>query len=166
MNFSERIKLAMDEAEGGRGITQAELARRAKVTRAAINHWRAVEAKEFPMKGKVLLNVCEILGVSPWWLMLGRGEKNAALVSDLQTLELLTYFEALPSAARATAIEQIKQLFNLLSTTSNSVSASSGGSIESSRYREKLRQAQKDLAAPETRGEHAETRRSGSLGGG
>lgn len=166
MKFSERLQLAMGAAEGGRGIRQAELARRAGVTRAAINHWLKVDAKEFPMKGEVLLAVCNVLEVSPWWLMYEQGTINAVFIHDEDALELLSYFYALPSAARATATEQVKQLFNLLSTTSNSVTASSSGSIASSRYQQKLQQARNDLVAAETRGEHAETGERSSLGSG
>lgn len=156
MNFAQRLKMAMDCADDHKGVKQAELARRAGVTRAAINHWLKVEAKVFPMKGEVLLGVCSALGVSPWWLMYEKGEMNASFVNDSGALELLRYYFALPGAARDTAIEQVKQLFNLLSTTSNSVTASNRGTMERSRYQEKLKEAQTDLQAAAEGVEHAD----------
>lgn len=166
MKFSERLQAAMDAANEGRGISQAELARQVKVTRAAVAHWLAAEGSTYPMKGEILLRLAYVLRVSPFWLLEEYGAQDAIFVHQTDAIELLKYFFALPSHAQAVALDQIKQLFSLFSPISNSVTASYGGSIENSRYRQKLQQAQKDLAAAETRGEHAETGESGSSGGG
>ena len=147
----------MDAADNGRGISQAELARRAKVTRAAVAHWLAAEGDTYPMKGEVLLRVAYELKVSPFWLLVEYGTQNAAFIHDSDALELLGYFYSLPSAARATATEQVKQLFNLLSTTSNSVTTSYSGSMDEGRYQQKLKQAQADLQAASLGEEYAKS---------
>jgi phage repressor protein C with HTH and peptisase S24 domain len=74
--LAERIREAMTDADGGRGITSAELARRARVTRSAVAHWLSGSTAE--LKGDNLLAVAAALGVTPTWLSHGIGPKVGA----------------------------------------------------------------------------------------
>jgi phage repressor protein C with HTH and peptisase S24 domain len=70
--LQERLKEAMGEA----GISQAELARRVRVTRSAIAHWLSGATVE--LKGDNLVATAAALGVTPTWLARGIGPKVGA----------------------------------------------------------------------------------------
>ncbi|OZI26692.1 LexA family transcriptional repressor [Bordetella genomosp. 9] len=75
-SLQERLKEAMAEADGGRGISQSELARRVRVTRSAIAHWVSGAVTE--LKGENLIATAGALGVNPTWLSRGTGPKVGA----------------------------------------------------------------------------------------
>ena len=125
MNFSERIKLAMREADD---MSQAELARQAGVTRAAVVHWMRCEDVSYPLKGEALLEAAKALRVSPYWLYRGEGPMRQSMV-DLETRQLLDAFQRLPAKAKLTAVAQIKELADLTSEKVNSVTAEKSGTI-------------------------------------
>lgn len=123
MNFSERILLAMREANEMSG---AELARQAGVTRAAVVHWMRCADVSYPMKGEALLNAATALRVSPYWLYRGEGPMRAPMV-DPDTKQLLDAFARLPAKAKATAVAQIKELAELTSEESTQLRQAVGG---------------------------------------
>lgn len=125
MNFSERIKLAMREAHD---MSQAELARQAGVTRAAVVHWMRCEDLSYPMKGDALLEASRALRVSPYWLLKEEGPMRASMV-DPEMRQLVDAFQRLPGKARITAVAQIKQLADLTSEKVNQVTAEIGGNM-------------------------------------
>ena len=125
MNFSERIKLAMQEAGG---MSQAELARQAGVTRAAVVHWMRCEDVSYPLKGEALLDAAKALRVSPYWLYRGEGQMRQGMV-DPDASQLMDAFQRLPPKARLTAVAQIKELADLISEKVNSVTAEKNGTI-------------------------------------
>lgn len=127
MNFSERIKLAMREADD---MSQAELARQAGVTRAAVVHWMRCEDVSYPMKGEALLDAAKALRVSPYWLYRGEGPMRVSMV-DPETRQLLDAFQRLPQKAKLTAVAQTKELADLISEKVNSVTAEKSGTIGS-----------------------------------
>ncbi|XQM34707.1 hypothetical protein DFLDMN_001517 [Cupriavidus sp. H19C3] len=123
MNFSERIHLAMSEAHD---MSQAELARQAGVTRAAVVHWMRCEDVSYPMKGEALLNAATALRVSPYWLYRGEGPMRAPMV-DPDTRQLLDAFARLPAKAKATAVAQLKELAELTAEGGALVTHAAGG---------------------------------------
>lgn len=125
MNFAERIKLAMREADD---MSQAELSRRAGVTRAAVVHWMRCEEVSYPMKGEALLDAAQALRVSPYWLYRGEGPMRASM-ADPETKQLMDAFQRLPHKARLTAVAQVKELADLISEKVNPVTTEKSGTI-------------------------------------
>ncbi|MDA8703391.1 helix-turn-helix transcriptional regulator [Pseudomonadales bacterium] len=74
---SKRIIKARTKA----GLTQAELAKRLKVTRAACSHW---EQGISSPNTKHLANLCLILEVNHEWLSVGRGEMYAKVTETAE----------------------------------------------------------------------------------
>ncbi|OWT68254.1 MULTISPECIES: S24 family peptidase [unclassified Achromobacter] len=70
--LQERLKEASRDA----GISQAELARRVRVTRSAIAHWFSGATRE--LTGENLIAASAALGVTPTWLAKGTGPKTGA----------------------------------------------------------------------------------------
>lgn len=69
--YADRLKFAM----GFRGISQAELARRAKVTRSAVN--QALSATSQWPKADNIFPMADALRFQARWLMTGHGPKTA-----------------------------------------------------------------------------------------
>lgn len=76
LTLQERLRQAMAEADGGKGVTQSELARRVRVTRSAVAHWLSGAVTE--LKGENLISVAGALGVNPAWLSQGIEPKVGA----------------------------------------------------------------------------------------
>ncbi|WP_161566194.1 XRE family transcriptional regulator [Mycoavidus cysteinexigens] len=70
MNFKDRLQSLLDEHE----LTQAELSRRAKISRATISLWFTGNVTE--PSGKNLVKVSKALRVRPEWLATGIGTKE------------------------------------------------------------------------------------------
>jgi len=68
MSLSDRINAALS---GGKGLTQAGLARACGISRASVNAW--VNGKTDSIDGKYLTTAAAYLGVSAHWLSTGEG---------------------------------------------------------------------------------------------
>lgn len=69
--IGERIKLERK----ARGLTQADIARDAAVSKAAVSQWELGQSKT--MKAENLLSCADSLGVNIRWLITGKGDKGA-----------------------------------------------------------------------------------------
>lgn len=68
--LGERVSSRLKEL----GMSQAELARRAGLTRSAVCSWLTKDIKT--VKAETLLETARVLGVHPMWLASGRGAKD------------------------------------------------------------------------------------------
>lgn len=68
--LSDRIKLAMDEKQ----CKAADVARAAGVKEASVSDWVNNVTKS--LKAEPAIKAAQYLGVSPFWLVLGKGPKN------------------------------------------------------------------------------------------
>lgn len=67
--LKQRLQSALEKA----GITQAELARRVKISRASVSAWFTGETQT--IEGQNLLKAAEVLGVDAQWLATGEGDR-------------------------------------------------------------------------------------------
>lgn len=75
--FSSRLSWALQQ----KGISQSELARAIGVNRAAINYWIKGKTKE--IEGTNLAKAADVLGVTPLWLMTGKGSSAPKKTVDV-----------------------------------------------------------------------------------
>lgn len=97
MTIGDRIRQAREAL----GLTQPALARRVGVTKSAVNQWEHGQTKR--LEGENLLRCARALGVSPDWLLSGKGPMRpdrvqephrAYRVSGVRCLPLLDYVQA------------------------------------------------------------------------
>lgn len=108
MDFGSRLAKAIEE----RGVTRADVAREAKVTRAAVTAW--INGKSQTIKAQYLLKIAAFLGVSPTWLQTGHGAMRLAAASPPPEATddepaLLHDWRWLTQAERQIFLEQIHQ---------------------------------------------------------
>lgn len=75
--FSSRLRWALQQ----KGISQSDLARAIGVNRAAINYWIKGKTKE--VEGTNLAKAANVLGVTPLWLMTGKGPTESKQTADI-----------------------------------------------------------------------------------
>lgn len=73
MTLQDRIRSAMRQA----GVTQADVPRQLKISRAAVSMWINGQTKE--IKSKYAIPLAGMLNVNAEWLVHGRGEMNAPM---------------------------------------------------------------------------------------
>nr|WP_287602794.1 helix-turn-helix domain-containing protein [Thiothrix sp.] len=108
MDIGSRIKLRRKEMK----LTQEALARRVRVTAAAVSNW---EAGKNELSGDSLVAVAAELGVSAMWLQTGRGDKNSGSMSSPQR-QLLPREAALLDLFASLTDDQQDEYFRALET--------------------------------------------------
>lgn len=102
-------------------LSQEEFGKKVGVNRAAVSKWEKGHVKE--MKAKTILNICRLVGCTPYELM-GLNEesklaKETKLLENIQlqygkdTVEMLSYFTQLNSVGREKAIENVIDLTSI-----------------------------------------------------
>ena len=74
--WHERLKLAKGQA----GLRATDIAKAVGVSNATVSDWESGETKT--IEGSNLLKVCTVLGVSPHWLIFGKGDMIEAPLTD------------------------------------------------------------------------------------
>ena len=77
-NWNARVT----EARQNKGLTKAALARECGVSGPTVTDWESGAIKT--LEASNLLKICDVLGVDPWWLVLGKG-KGKAPITDQKT---------------------------------------------------------------------------------
>lgn len=77
-NWNARVT----EARQKRGLTKAALARECGVSGPTVTDWESGAIKS--LEAANLLKICDVLGVDPWWLVLGK-DKGKAPITDQKT---------------------------------------------------------------------------------
>lgn len=111
MTVSERIFELIKE----RGYTQKEFSKKTGIAESTISDWKKKGTN--PVSDKILM-ICEVLEVSPYFLLSGaenkgdRSRKNETLVvtKSSDPGELMACFEALDDAGKKEALEYLKKL--------------------------------------------------------
>ena len=111
MTISERIFELIKE----RGYTQKEFSKKTGIAESTISDWKKKGTN--PVSDKILM-ICEVLEVSPYFLLSGaekkgeRSRENRAPVvtGTSDTGELMACYEALDAAGRKEALKYLKKL--------------------------------------------------------
>jgi transcriptional regulator with XRE-family HTH domain len=103
LNFSDRLQAAM-KAEG---LTQADLARKIKLTKSAIN--QVVSGTTKGMKPENLVAVARALRVRVEWLATGEEPMRPEVFSPLDR-EILQYLHAIPDTQRKNMVAVIRDM--------------------------------------------------------
>lgn len=102
-SFSERLRVAMDAAK----MNQASLARKAGMTRSAVN--QVLQGTSKGMKPENLVAVARALDVRVEWLATGEMPMRQEIISA-QDREFLERLHAVPSERRKALLEIARQL--------------------------------------------------------
>lgn len=73
-DVSRRLRESMDQ----QGITATQLAAELDLTTGRVSQLR----KGSPMSQQQIIVICEVLNISPTWLLMGQGPKQLSLVHD------------------------------------------------------------------------------------
>lgn len=106
-------------------LSQEEFGKKVGVNRAAVSKWEKGHVKE--MKGKTILNICRLVGCTPYDLMGWDEEFNpqnklaieTKLIENIQfqygkeSVEMLNYFTQLNSTGKSKALENIIDLTSI-----------------------------------------------------
>lgn len=106
-------------------LSQDEFGQKVGVNRAAVSKWEKGHVKE--MKGKTILTICRLIGITPYELMgwdeefnqLNRLSNEVKLIEAIQlqygkdSVEMLNYFTKLNSLGRDKAIENTIDLTSI-----------------------------------------------------
>jgi len=106
-------------------MSQEEFGQKVGVNRAAVSKWEKGQVKE--MKGKTILNICRLVGCTPYELMgwdeefnhMNKLSNEVKLIETIQlqygndSVEMLNYFTQLNSIGREKAIENIIDLTSI-----------------------------------------------------
>ena len=111
MTVSERIFELIKE----RGYTQKEFSKKTGIAESTISDWKKKGTN--PVSDKILM-ICEVLEVSPYFLLSGaenKGERSRenqtpAVTGTSDTGELMACYEALDAAGRKEALKYLKKL--------------------------------------------------------
>ena len=111
MTVSERIFELIKE----RGYTQKEFSKKTGIAESTISDWKKKGTN--PVSDKILM-ICEVLEVSPYFLLSGaekKGERSRenrtpAVTGTSDTGELMSCYEALDAAGRKEALKYLKKL--------------------------------------------------------
>ena len=111
MTVSERIFELIKE----RGYTQKEFSKKTGIAESTISDWKKKGTN--PVSDKILM-ICEVLEVSPYFLLSGaekKGERNRenrtpVVTGTSDTGELMACYEALDAAGRKEALKYLKKL--------------------------------------------------------
>lgn len=74
--WHKRLQFAREEA----GLRPTDVATKIKVSNATVSDWESGETKK--IEGDNLLNVCELLNISPRWLLYKKGGMRDGLYSE------------------------------------------------------------------------------------
>jgi transcriptional regulator with XRE-family HTH domain len=82
--WNERLKFARTGAQ----LRQKDIADEVGVSSATVSDWESGEIKN--LEGENLLKVCDMLNISPHWLLLGKGEMTMQALTndDLHALKI------------------------------------------------------------------------------
>ena len=111
MTVSERIFELIKE----RGYTQKEFSKKTGIAESTISDWKKKGTN--PVSDKILM-ICEVLEVSPYFLLSGaenKGERSRenrtpVVTGTSDTGELMACYEALDAAGRKEALKYLKKL--------------------------------------------------------
>jgi transcriptional regulator with XRE-family HTH domain len=111
MTVSERIFELIKE----RGYTQKEFSKKTGIAESTISDWKKKGTN--PVSDKILM-ICEVLEVSPYFLLSGaenKGERSRenrtpAVTGTSDTGEIMACYEALDAAGRKEALKYLKKL--------------------------------------------------------
>ena len=101
--WNERVRERREEL----GMSQAELARRVGVKPPSVFEWEDGTIKN--LRGPNLMRVSAELGVTPTWLLTGRGPRAIADLSP-EALEFAALYEQCPADQRADLMKSTKAL--------------------------------------------------------
>lgn len=101
--LSERVIEAVSAAEQKHSVT--EIAKQCGVSRQTVYSWRRGEQSN--LKGETLVELAEVSGYNPRWIISGKGRKSASVSSDERTI--LEAFRLLPPDIQQEQIETAKQ---------------------------------------------------------
>lgn len=79
-NWNHRLT----EAREKRGITKAALARDCKVSGPTVTDWESGAIKN--LEATSLLKICDVLGIDPWWLVLGKDKGKSGITEGKRPL--------------------------------------------------------------------------------
>lgn len=111
MTVSERIFELIRE----RGYTQKEFSRKTGIAESTISDWKKKNTN--PVSDKILI-ICEVLDVSPYFLLSGaenkgeRSRENRTFVvsKESDSGELVSYYDTLDEAGKKDALKYLKKL--------------------------------------------------------
>ena len=92
--LGQRIALARKV----RGWSSVELARRAKVTKAAVSDWESGKTKNLRLDN--LFALCDLLNINARWLSTGAGVPTRQLIQSDEESELLVVYRELNKGAQ------------------------------------------------------------------
>lgn len=87
--LNERVKEAVELAERKNSIP--DIAKTCDVSRQAVYAWRNGESAN--MKGATLVELAELSGLSPRWIMKGKGPKHALTEDEVTILHAFSIFD-------------------------------------------------------------------------
>lgn len=107
--FAGRVSVA----RRNKGLSQADVARELAVSATTVNDWE--HGKSRRIDGVNLLNLSQLLGVSPWWILFGFSEAQRPADADLASpvqpsdlLDLMTLWRALASDQRGALLTLLR----------------------------------------------------------
>ena len=96
-----------------KGLSKADVARKLKLSSPTVNDWE--NGKSRRIDGVNLLNLSQLLGVSPWWILFGFSEAQRPADADLTSpvqpsdlLDLMTLWRALASDQRGALLTLLR----------------------------------------------------------
>lgn len=104
------IGIRIDERRRELGLTVADLAHAAGVTRTAVYLW--IHGTSKALKAAALIRIAEILKVTPQWLETGQGKKESGPLMEITDAEhrFLEIYQPLTDAQKDTLLAFVKSM--------------------------------------------------------